>query len=274
MRISRDASQQYERNGFLVVRNVLSTDELRATRHDIEMAYGLAGASRSAKQFREPVLVCWRHQADGERSVVALADVPACRAVIYRKDVHSALADLADAKRLQLIETVVFSKPSNVGEQFATHSDASYYPFSPPNFISLWIALDHCDAGNGCMQMLAGSHRHGLVPPVNVKSGAPIVPADDGSVFDHPSRWGYTPVQLNLAAGDGVVFSGHTWHRSGPNLSRDRNRTGFCFRFLTETSTYDPRPGTGATFAAQITVGAGEQINANCFPIVWNRGGL
>ena len=44
----------------------------------------------------------------------------------------------------------------------AWHQDVTYSGLEPALALSAWYAVDDSDAGNGCMQVIPGSHRLGI----------------------------------------------------------------------------------------------------------------
>ncbi len=88
-----------------------------------------------------------------------------------------------------------------------------------PAMTTIGIALDDHDRDNGCLRLIEGSHRHGVIDHPAVGAGRAADPdvvealASDGKIID---------VELN--AGDAVVFSSTMLHGSGANAS-DRQRS-------------------------------------------------
>ena len=54
-----------------------------------------------------------------------------------------------------------FCKMPRDGTTIAWHQDASYWPLTPSKTVTVWLAIDDADVGNGCMRFVSGSHRHG-----------------------------------------------------------------------------------------------------------------
>lgn len=50
------------------------------------------------------------------------------------------------------------------GGAFAWHQDFAYYPHTCTDLLSVMVMLDDADEDNGCMWMVPGSHRLGLLP--------------------------------------------------------------------------------------------------------------
>jgi len=85
------------------------------------------------------------------------------------------VAAVADPRLLDLVEAllgpgvVLFSscwvvKPPRTGRPAAWHQDGGTWPLEPLEAVTLWVALDDADAGNGALRVVPGSHRGGLLP--------------------------------------------------------------------------------------------------------------
>ncbi len=103
--------------------------------------------------------------------------------------------------------------------EFPWHQDSGYGNKNNPLHVTIWCALDKVDESNGCVWIIPGSHRQGLIPHVaSGKSWHVTVKTDEEGV----------PVRLN--AGEAVAFSGFTLHRSLTNDS-DRPRRAFFMEY-------------------------------------------
>ena len=54
-----------------------------------------------------------------------------------------------------------FCKMPDDGKAVAWHQDASCWPLSPSKTVTVWLAVDDADAGNGCMHVIPGTHQLG-----------------------------------------------------------------------------------------------------------------
>ena len=103
----------------------------------------------------------------------------------------------------------VFKQPEGKRE-FPWHQDDGYTPVTPSPYLTLWLALNDATMENGCISVLPGSHKRGLVPHH---------PSDIGLVChdsDDPDQGVPVPVQ----AGSLAVFQSLTMHKSGANVSQ------------------------------------------------------
>jgi ectoine hydroxylase-related dioxygenase (phytanoyl-CoA dioxygenase family) len=80
----------------------------------------------------------------------------------------------------------------------------------PSPYLTLWLALNDATPENGCISVLPGSHKRGLVPHESSPIGLECYSNDD------PDQGVRVPVK----AGSMAVFSSLTFHKSGPNTSQ------------------------------------------------------
>lgn len=149
------------------------------------------------------------------------------------------LAAAADARLLDLVErilepgVVLFSscwvvKPPHTGRAAAWHQDGGSWPLDPLVAVTLWVALDDADAGNGGLHVVPGSHRGGLLPhdrnDQRLSSELFNVSLPTATVDEAAA------VNLDLQAGDVSAHHPALIHGSGPNTS-DRPRRALVIRY-------------------------------------------
>lgn len=100
------------------------------------------------------------------------------------------------------------------GDYTTTGSDAYGGPGRPyPHLAISLVALDHCHRGNGCLQVLRGSHKHRV--EFRAEQWGERHALNDE--VDRLLAAGHAPVWVELTPGDAVFFSCETLHRSFPN---------------------------------------------------------
>ena len=107
------------------------------------------------------------------------------------------------------------------------HQDCAYYQPSPNVILSAWIAVDEVDKGNGCMQIIPGSHKklYPHVPNPNYIPGSGFFDkAVDPLLIDEKKA-----IDVELKPGEFILFSESILHSSVPNLS-ERRRFGLSPR--------------------------------------------
>ena len=121
-----------------------------------------------------------------------------------------------------------FCKMPHDGKAVAWHQDASYWPMSRSNTVTVWLAIDDADRENACMQFIRGSHRCGLIP-FRTSTDA------EGNVLDqtvdNAEKYGEI-VDVVLKAGEVSLHSDLLLHGSQANHS-DRRRCGLTLRYCT-----------------------------------------
>ena len=106
-------------------------------------------------------------------------------------------------------------KPAFYGSAHAWHQDAPYFFLTPLPVATVWIAVDEATPENGCLQVVPGLHRQGIL-----KHPSPNQPWFDVGEFDSTDA---VPVVLN--AGDALFFHLCLPHGSDPNKSSNRRRS-------------------------------------------------
>ena len=119
-----------------------------------------------------------------------------------------------------------FNKPPATNHVTPPHQDNYYCCLTPPSVLTIWLALDDVDTENGCLRYVAGSHlrgfrTHGRSKVLGFSQGITDYTADDFA----------REVAVTLRSGDAVAHHGMTIHRADANLSATRSRRSFAMVF-------------------------------------------
>ena len=216
----------YERNGVVTVRGLLSDDEVQSLRDGLSDYVKRHLRSLPSEDF---VL-----EADG-----------ASVRNLWRLDTHSDFfrSFSRQSDLIELVRPLVrgdplvmgaesFNKPARVGSTVPPHQDNAYFCLKPPDALTLWIALDAVTEENGPVRYLPGSHRQGLRPhtPSGVEGNSM------GLIDDVSGEETYTGL---LAPGDALIHHCEIIHSSSPNTS-GRNRCGFLIVYRGEHCVQGP----------------------------------
>jgi hypothetical protein len=131
---------------------------------------------------------------------------------------------------LSIFRAMVMNKPAGQGTELPWHQDGGdVWMLDRDPLVTIWVALDDATRTNGCMEIVPGSHRTGLVSAQgSTLSGA------KAAIHCSPDR--LTP--LEVRSGHGVLL--HNWliHRSGINPSATPRRAfTACYMDARTTST-------------------------------------
>ena len=113
------------------------------------------------------------------------------------------------------MQSMMFVKPPGFQGQ-AWHQDEIYIPTRDRSLIGAWIALDDATRENGCLYVIPGSHREGLLWPQK--------PHNNEDEFDFtPESYGFNEaleIPVEVPRGTVVFFNGYLLHRSRKNRSK------------------------------------------------------
>ncbi|WEK05192.1 MAG: phytanoyl-CoA dioxygenase family protein [Candidatus Devosia phytovorans] len=219
---------QFERDGFLAVRGLISAEEIAEIRETFMAAAadgpvpGLSDLPRGGTNANDPLSRYPRmmhphkhgHKAVGQLAMRYLLD-PRLRPI---------LADLFGEEPFACQSMFYFKPPGARGQDL--HQDNFYLRVKPGTCMAAWIAVDDADAGNGGMM---------CVPQTAMLDIACPEPSDPALFFttEHvePPE-GLEPQMMQLKAGDVLFFNGSVIHGSTPNTSQDRFRRSLIFHYI------------------------------------------
>lgn len=115
-------------------------------------------------------------------------------------------------------DSVAYKRPETPKE-FPWHQDNGYGLVLSEQYVTCWIALEDATVENGCVWVMPGSHRQGIVEHKPTPVGLQCYFGPDPGV----------PVTLNK--GGMAVFSSLLFHRSGPNVS-NATRKGYLVQYF------------------------------------------
>jgi phytanoyl-CoA hydroxylase len=272
VQLSAEQVQQYREDGFLIVDNLLSTDEVGALIEAFDRIF--AG---DLALVVEPDEYKWQKGRDPEgvqRQIAGIwrSDPIAARQAFFGP--HAAIAgQLEGVDGVRLWGDMAMWKPEG-GTPFGMHQDAAYMCWLQPvqNF-TCWIALDdtHADAGTLCY--VPGSHRWGPTPASGATS---LVTGESGAWLDHlsqfaPSGASVELVPVEVKAGGAAFHTGWVWHGSGPNTRPGTIRRSYSVHMFPVGSRHHPHIRHPA-YSRYLTPGSLE-LPDSFFPVLWTADG-
>jgi hypothetical protein len=218
-RITDEQWDQYFRQGFLHLGRLVDADELRLLRARADdLATGRVVNPRVQVQrdtggrYEDLPEVAGQPSAGtlGYRKVQGLETDELFRAVL-RSPVLAEVAEHHYGRHTSasLFRAMVMNKPAAQGTVLPWHQDGGdVWALDRDPLITIWMALDDATAANGCVEVIPGSHRLGLVTA-------------QGSTLSEEDARRFCPQDqvhpLEVPAGHAVLM--HNWliHRSGVN---------------------------------------------------------
>ena len=205
--LTEEQRSDYERDGYIVVRNLFSEEEIgllgKAARNDNEM--DKSSSERDDGEGNAVRLALWNHPGDGIYGMFAR-----CRKMVDR--VEEILRE-----EVYHYHSKMILKDAKVGGAWAWHQDYGYWYQNgvlSPNLCSVMIAVDQATIENGCMQVIKGSHKLGRIN--HILSGDQAG-ADMERVEEAKKRLDL--VHVTMDQGDALFFHSNTLHASDANES-------------------------------------------------------
>ena len=212
--LTQEQALAYDREGFFVFKNAFSPEEI-------------ADVTSAIDPLEDKMTQFLRTQKDG-RLYISQADAITFTIHLVKQSpllkrfaAHPSLAGivhdlLGDNARLYWDQSV-YKKPENP-KPFPYHQDNGYTFIEPQIYLTCWIPLVDVDEENGCPWVVPRLHREGTLHHETTDLGFECLKSPASEVC------------VSAKAGDIVVFSSLTPHKTGPNLT-DTTRKAYILQY-------------------------------------------
>lgn len=163
-----------------------------------------------------------------------------------RKEITDLIAKLVDGEPV-LMGVETFSKPARIGSGVPYHQDNAYFCQTPPDMLTLWVAIDRVTVENGGVYFIKGSHKCGMLP--TTPSGVTGNSIGLAEVPDTPKSEQFC---ATLEPGDATIHHCEIIHHSDPN-NTDHSRLGLLFVYRGAHTKTDERLKAAYTAAVTAT---------------------
>jgi ectoine hydroxylase-related dioxygenase (phytanoyl-CoA dioxygenase family) len=129
---------------------------------------------------------------------------------------HPAIVDVLTkviSPNVKCMQSMLFIKAAGKPGQ-AWHQDEDFIPTRDRSLTGAWIALDDAAVDNGCLWVLPGSHKPGLLWEMRHQDDPRFDCTDESYNFPYRDE---DAVPVEVSAGAIVFFNGYLLHRSLPN---------------------------------------------------------
>lgn len=225
--LSADQVADYQRDGYLLIDDFLSAEQVDALCAEVDRIV----AERSGLSADDGGFNLEKSGDNPFRGDVKAAGV--FRKIQSLAEISAPFRELGESPALLdivagLLGPEVYAhsnklmlKPARHGSEKPWHQDWAYWRKQnpQPNQLSAWIALDQATPENGCLQVIPGSHRLGLLDHHRAELQVALEAIDLDRAVHCPVR-----------PGGMVLFDCLTLHYSPPNQS-DQPRRGMIYSY-------------------------------------------
>ncbi len=228
--MTQTAADFYAEKGFLVAHEAFSMDEVNALR---------AEAASICKGGRGPI--------DGIAPIANETDDEALRRYLCIHFPHKAsdlmlttldnpaMVDVLThivGPNVKCMQSMLFIKAAGKPGQ-AWHQDEDYIPTRDRSLTGGWIALDDATVENGCLWVIPGSHRPGILWQQDFHEDARFDCSHESYGFPYNND---DAVPVEVKAGSIVFFNGYLLHRSLPNTAQTGYRRSLVNHYMSAES--------------------------------------
>jgi ectoine hydroxylase-related dioxygenase (phytanoyl-CoA dioxygenase family) len=238
----------FEKEGYLVVENLLSVAELETCQSEIHRLHEFAAGQESDTERKRADIARQHVQHEPfAKDETQGNDLPVLRKAENTRQYSDVFRDLAQHPKLiavvqeligqdlLLFRSTLMFKPAFHGSSHGLHQDSAYWPMEPPSLVTVSIALNDATPENGCFKVIPRSHLWGI------QSWGHIARQQDAELTD---RKDVTEQQIDapLSAGSGLFFHSLMVHGSGPNTTPNPRNTAL-YAYFSPQVRYVPRDG-------------------------------
>lgn len=235
--ITKAQIAEYQKNGFLIIDDFLSKEEVKTMRNAVDNAV----KNRKGQKF--PHSKIKTGESDG---INDQADYfgKVFDQIINLWQTDETVKELILDKRIGKMATLlsgsdgirVWHDQSLIKQPWANatawHIDTPFWSFTHREALSIWIALEDVTVENGCLWFMPGSHR-------DTQFGEPGISVNMGDVFDkYPEYRDKQPVPSIIKAGSCSFHNGMCLHAAGGNMTPGTRRAMTC-AFMPDGSTFN-----------------------------------
>ena len=242
--VDEEFGQHFARHGFALLADALTADQVAAINDDAvrlcrgdfgELAYGDPANGWSGARpvdgpassglgeedlLRRYLCIHYPHKV----SAAAYAALTAPRIV-------DALVQVV-GPNVKAMQSMLFIKSEGKPGQ-PWHQDECFIPTRDRSLTAVWIALDDATVENGCLWVLSGSHRRGVLYPSREQHDPRFDCSTEAYDFPYADD---QAVPVEIPAGTALVFNGYLLHRSLENSGRPGYRRALANHYMSAES--------------------------------------
>ncbi|MEM7126660.1 MAG: phytanoyl-CoA dioxygenase family protein [Chloroflexota bacterium] len=221
----------YDENGYLVIPDLVSPQELEELRSEtLAICQGDRGDVRGfvpnePGETEEDVLrryLCIHFPHKISKTMTRYLATPSMTDILTE----------VIGPDVKCMQSMLFIKATGKPGQ-AWHQDEYFIPTRDRSLIGGWIAMDDATIENGCLWLIPGSNRHGIIWPQWDHVDARFDCTGEAYGFPYSDE---DAIPVEVKAGTVVFFNGYVLHRSFPNHAQSGYRRVLVNHFMSAQS--------------------------------------
>jgi ectoine hydroxylase-related dioxygenase (phytanoyl-CoA dioxygenase family) len=222
MGLTQTQQEFFAENGYLVVEGVFSPEEVTGFQRGCDAISAQArGLTASTDRLKMKVF------EDNIKLVQQVGDPHEMSGLWLDLVKDTRLLDMTEAllgPNLMVYYSQLMMKAPRQGFTAPWHQDFAFFPHGKAEILACTVAIDDNTLENGCIRVIPGSHRLGLINHYN-RDGVFTGIVQDESAFDASSE-----VALTTKAGSVIFWHSLTLHSSHPNRT-DKPRRALVIEY-------------------------------------------
>jgi len=258
----------YHKNGYLVIENYLSNDEISVLNSNAQKLidefdmsdvkifstdnqsnlldkYFLESSYKSSCFFEEDAF-----DKDGNLVVDkalainkighAMHDLESdCEKVAYKKELYDIMVSIGLSESVMVQSQYIFKQPK-IGAKVNPHIDSTFIYTEPMTCVAAWIAMEDATVNNGCLCVIPGSHLTYPIQEQYVKNSDGINTEFIKTPHERVN-WDLDQLQpVPVKKGSLVLLHGELVHASYANVSA-KSRHAFVLHMVDQSATWPER---------------------------------
>ncbi|CAF0729334.1 unnamed protein product [Rotaria sordida] len=228
--LTNEQRQSYEKNGFLVIRNLVKPETLEIFRKRFQDVC-TGKVKVLGMTVMKDVAIAKSEFSHGEKAITKIQDFTLDDELFK----YCCLPEIVEyvenftGPNIMAMHTMLINKPPDPGTQSSRHplhQDLYYFPFRPVNrIICAWTAMEKVNRQNGCLVVLPGTHTGELLP-----HGYPDWKGGVNKMYHGIQKFNPSDerIHLEMETGDTVFFHPLLVHGSGMNRSSGFRKAISC----------------------------------------------
>lgn len=255
--VSRELIEKFRRDGFVVVPDLLTEEELKKFGAAVDRAVRDRARNDHRKlEEKSP------YEQSFTQCMNLWEDHPEVLPLTFHPKISEVATILIGVPALRLWHDQALYKDAG-GRYTEPHQDQPYWPMDETDTLTAWIPFDGSTHETGCMGYVPGSHLVGLRKFVNIFTADERV-----KILEEPEISGVPPVYVEVPRGAVAFHHGLTVHLAKPNRSNRTRRVHTMIYFRDGATRTKPYLHPSVDRAG---IKVGEAIDSDLTPMVWPR---